>query len=262
MLKRYHELAIIKEGNKVTGMLLHDTHTNITCPLSIDKCKALIGNGEVQYLELDKSSSIVVKYTDEEIADMAKLAKTSRNNIVKAMSDIKTFQDYVNKDIVFKQSHVAEAMASKCLAGALISSSSIPIIKGAHIITLAITGNKQVLNLFKQMYYDAIQAGTVPVKGPSKTDTDGFMTVTIPWFENGNNTKYLTFDDWFSRIGLLCNTNQYKSKYIDQNEMSSTAMGGIRGAALKALRTNSNDRLKIYNHISKMTKETESILGI
>ncbi|MBO5389024.1 MAG: hypothetical protein J6A59_13025 [Lachnospiraceae bacterium] len=263
MLKRYHEIAIIKDGNKVTGMLLHDTYTNITSPLSIDKCKILIGNGEVQYLELDKSYSIVVRYTDEEIDDMAKLAKTSRNNIAKAMNSIKTFQDYINKDIVFKQSHIEIALAGNCLAGALISSTSVPIIKGAHIITMGITGNKTVLKAFKQMYYDAIQLGIVPVKEPSKTDTDGFMTVTLPIFENGNNkTKYITFDDMFGRIGLVCNTNQYKSKYIDQNEMSSEAIGGIRGAAIKALKTNSNDRLKIYNYISKMTKETEAILGI
>ncbi len=108
-MKKYHETAIVVNGNDVIGYFVQDLENKPLNPKDVKEpvfvpakqFNEMVQRGEVQYLEWFRGS-VVASYTDEEIAHLQKLGVSQQ-----LIEDTKN--SYFEKDMRFDAKHVALA---------------------------------------------------------------------------------------------------------------------------------------------------------
>lgn len=108
-MKRYHEIAMVANGNDAVGYFVQDFENKPFNPSDVKKpvfvptkeFGEMVQRGEVQYLEWFRGS-VVASYTDEEIAHLQKLGMGQQ-----LIEDTKN--NYFEKDMRFDAKHVALA---------------------------------------------------------------------------------------------------------------------------------------------------------
>lgn len=101
-MKKYHELAVVKDGNKRVGFLLKEGGASIVTPVqyvSEDKFKKLVSDNLVQYFvssTCDRGYDL--GYTDEEMA-----------NLPPIYNKINSIKDYFKYDMVLRYGELIRA---------------------------------------------------------------------------------------------------------------------------------------------------------
>lgn len=144
-MKRYHECALVKDGNKRVGYFIIDTNcTYLKDAMSVPwryvdsfQFEELVKSDQVQYLVYD-NGSIKCKYTDEERAILTKLLG-SRSNFIQESET-----NYFSMDCTFTAKHVE--LASKGYPVVACCVGEITSLLGVKLVMLYFYGSQQNLN--------------------------------------------------------------------------------------------------------------------
>lgn len=150
-MKKYHEIATIKDGNTVVGFLIaeNSNQNRITYGeynhidyVDIHKMKELCYNNQVDYLVYNKEKDrLEVEYTQDDIAEMKSLGLST-----KMISRTSTLSEYIKSDIRIKKKYVDVLYSDygeNILLGVTIACMKMPFV--GKIITLMVFGNMELL---------------------------------------------------------------------------------------------------------------------
>lgn len=149
-MKKYHEIATIKDGNTVVGFLIaeNSNQNRITYGeynhidyVDIHKMKELCYNNQVDYLVYNKEKDrLEVEYTQDDIKEMKSLGIST-----KMISRTSTLSEYIKSDINIKKKYmdVLYSDGNSILLGITITCIKMPFV--GKIITLMVFGNMELL---------------------------------------------------------------------------------------------------------------------
>lgn len=145
-MKPLHEVAVIKDGNEITGFVLgHEknlvdpkklsySHVDV---VTMENMVGLVKNNMVQYFVWDKSKDrLSIQYTQEELEVIKKIGGKSGLNLIKSSS---TLKDFIRNDIVLKHKHVEMVGRKIGVAGALAHNMKMPF--GINVYGIILIGD-------------------------------------------------------------------------------------------------------------------------
>ncbi|MBO5387278.1 MAG: hypothetical protein J6A59_03960 [Lachnospiraceae bacterium] len=148
-MKRYHECAIVKDGNKRVGYfytdmngasVLKDKDLKPWIYADANKFTQLVAANQVQYLTLGPNNSIICKYTEEEVQSLSRHPSISKGFIEETQSN------YFDMDASFKYQHVNIAMNNpNYIAGCV---GEVTSLLGIKVVLLYFVGNQDSLLRF------------------------------------------------------------------------------------------------------------------
>lgn len=142
-MKEYHEVACIKDGNKIDGFLLASESYKVDDELtfshvdyfSLDDVKRLAKSDLVQYfIYNEKLDRLEISYIEEELN---LLRKIGTNDVF--ISQTSTLSDYLRNDIIIKKTHFELAKTGKYFCGSIHAVQKLPLMP--EIIYIQVFGN-------------------------------------------------------------------------------------------------------------------------
>lgn len=153
-MKKYHEIATIKDGNAVVGFLIaENSHQNrikfgtynYIDYIDIQKMKELCYNNQIDYLVYNKEKDrLEVEYTQDDIKEMTSLGVST-----KMVSRTSTLSEYIKSDIRIKKKYIDVLYSdygNSVLLGVTITCMKVPFV--GKIVTLMVFGNMGLLDNF------------------------------------------------------------------------------------------------------------------
>lgn len=153
-MKKYHEIAAIKDGNTVVGFLIaENSHQNrigygeynYIDYIDIQKMKELCYNNQMDYLVYNKEKDrLEVEYTQDDIKEMKHLGIST-----KMISRTSTLSEYIKSDIRIKKKYIDvlySEYGNNILLGVTITCMKMPFV--GKIVTLMVFGDVRLLDDF------------------------------------------------------------------------------------------------------------------
>lgn len=187
MLKPIHEIATVKDGNKIDGFFISSDKYLID-PLKFKYSYVwyvpmkdmieLVKKGKVQYMIWNNSlERIEIQYTWEEAQVLYKSGCYTRGSLDDFIKRTSTLSDYIRNDMILSRNHVELMYQSKAFAAYLVSVMKMPL--GINMMTLCLIGkdNRDIAKIGR--YIENLQDSKY--KNTFNLDIEGnFAAVVLP----------------------------------------------------------------------------------
>lgn len=155
-MKRYHQVAHFVEGDKITGMWLHDEQGTTDFYVNDKEFIELVKQGEVQYFVWNESTNNVdIQYTAEELKDMGKQAKYAESH--------QSLEHHFRNNFRFSQEHY-DLCKDRGIIQALVANTMRVPAAGPTVI-LVLIGTPEAYTKFYEQIPKVYRKAIRPLKG-------------------------------------------------------------------------------------------------
>lgn len=211
MLKPVHEIATVKDGNKIDGFFISDVRYLTDAKsfkykhcwyVPMKEMVELVKNNQVQYMVWNsKLGRIEINYTYEETQQLYNTGCYTRNSLDDFLKRTSTLSDYIRNDMILSRQHVELMYAGKALAGYFVTVMKMPL--SIDMVSIAVFGANEAVERVIKNYIDKLQ--DTRYKNIIKVDMEGNTgTVTLP---------LLCYNGFAQSVNLLVNCSMlYRDK--------------------------------------------------
>lgn len=186
MLKPIHEIATVKDGNRIDGFFISDYRYLVNAKefkysycwyVSMESMIELVKKNQVQYMVWnDKLSRLDISYSEDEITQLYASGCYSKKNLHDFIQRTNTLSDYIRNDLIYSKKHVEMMYRRRAFAGYIVAVMKLPL--GIEMVDVALISEKS--SDFKPIF-DYLNSLEGKWKGAIKADINGnFGHILLP----------------------------------------------------------------------------------